>query len=83
MSTLQKIQQMVVDQFDLKLEDLTPEATLESLGLDSLSVIEFMFTVEDEFKIALENEVVGDIKTLQDVADIVTKLAAGQHAKAE
>ncbi len=83
MSTLQKIQQMVVDQFDLKLEDLTPEATLESLGLDSLSVIEFMFTVEDEFKITLENEVVGDIKTLQDVADIVTKLAAAQHAKAE
>lgn len=83
MSPLEKIQQMIVDQFDLKKEDLTPDATLESLGLDSLSVIEFMFTIEDEFKIVLENEVVGDIKTLQDVVDIVTKLVAEQHAKAD
>ena len=36
MSSLQTIQAMMVKQFDLKLEDLTPDATLEGLGLDSL-----------------------------------------------
>ena len=45
MSSLQTIQAMMVKQFDLKLEDLTPDATLEGLGLDSLSVIEFTFPV--------------------------------------
>jgi acyl carrier protein len=69
----------MVEQFDLKLEDLTPEATLESLGLDSLSVIEFMFNLEDELKIKLPDERV-EIKTLQDVTNLVDRIVAEQSA---
>lgn len=77
MSSLQTIQRMMVEQLDLKLEDLTPDAQLESLGLDSLSVIEFMFNLEDEFKIKLTDER-AEIKTIQDVANIVDKVVAEQ-----
>jgi len=70
---------MMVEQFDLKLENLTPDATLESLGLDSLSVIEFMFNLEDEFKIKLPDERV-EIKTLQDVTNLVDRIIAEQAA---
>jgi len=45
MSSLPLIQRMMVEQFDLKLEDLSPDAQLENLGLDSLSIIEFMFNL--------------------------------------
>lgn len=69
---------MMVEQFDLKLEDLTPEATLESLGLDSLSVIEFMFNLEDELKIKMSDERV-EIKTLQDVTNLADQLMAEQN----
>ena len=69
----------MVEQFDLKIENLTPDATLESLGLDSLSVIEFMFNLEDELKIKLPDERV-DIKTLQDVTDLVDRIVAEQSA---
>jgi acyl carrier protein len=69
----------MVEQFDLKQEDLTPEATLESLGLDSLSVIEFMFNLEDELKIKLPDERV-EIKTLQDVTNLVDRIVAEQAA---
>jgi acyl carrier protein len=68
---------MMVEQFDLKPESLTPDATLESLGLDSLSVIEFMFNLEDELKIKLPDERV-EIKTLQDVTQLVDKMIAEQ-----
>lgn len=77
MSSLPTIQRMLVEQFDLKIEDLTPEATLESLGLDSLSVIEFMFNLEDELNIKMSDERV-ELKTLQDVTNLVDKLAAEQ-----
>jgi len=70
---------MMVEQFDLKLENLTPDATLESLGLDSLSVIEFMFNLEDELKIKLPDERV-EIKTLQDVTNLVDRIIAEQSA---
>ncbi|MFA6063492.1 MAG: phosphopantetheine-binding protein [Gallionellales bacterium RIFOXYB12_FULL_54_9] len=79
MSSLPTIQRMMVEQFDLKIESLTPDATLESLGLDSLSVIEFMFNLEDELKIKLPDERV-DIKTLQDVTDLVDRIVAEQSA---
>lgn len=77
MNTLQTIQRMMVEQFELKAEDLAPEAQLEVLGLDSLSVIEFMFNIEDEFHIKLPDERI-EIKTIQDVADIVERLVAEQ-----
>ena len=70
---------MMVEQFDLKLEDLTPDATLESLGLDSLSVIEFMFNLEDELKIKLPDERV-ELRTLQDVTNLVDRIVAEQSA---
>jgi len=78
MSTLQTIQRMMVEQFELKAEDLTPDAQLEALGLDSLSVIEFMFNIEDEFHIKLPDERV-EIKSIQDIASIVERLVSEQQ----
>lgn len=81
MSSLATIQRMMVEQFDLKLEQLTPSAELASLGVDSLSIVEFMFNLEDELKIKFGDERV-DLKTVQDVANIVDQLVATQHGKA-
>lgn len=83
MSTLQTIQRMIAEQFELKVEVLELGATLESLGLDSLAVIEFMFNIEDEFKIKLSNELLENIKTLQDVVNIIDTQVAEQHGKAK
>jgi acyl carrier protein len=77
MNTLLTIQNMMVEQFELKEEDVTPDAQLETLGLDSLSIIEFMFNLEDKFHIKLSDERV-EIKTVRDVATIVERLLAEQ-----
>lgn len=77
MSSFATIQRMMVEQFDLKIENLTPDATLESLGLDSLSVIEFMFNLEDELKIKLPDTRV-ELKSLQDVVNLVDSIIAEQ-----
>ncbi|MDH2918066.1 MAG: phosphopantetheine-binding protein [Sideroxydans sp.] len=81
MSSLATIQRMMVEQFDLKLEQLTPSAELASLGVDSLSIVEFMFNLEDELSIKFGDERV-DLKTVQDVANVVDQLVAAQHGKA-
>ena len=82
MSSLKTIQDLMVKQFDLKLEDLTPDASLQGLGLDSLSVIEFTFILEDELKITMPEENV-KLKTLQDVVGLVDKLIAEQKDAAQ
>jgi len=61
-----KIRAMIAERFDLPLEQLQPETTMESLGIDSLAVIEFMFEVEDAFKIRLADSR-EPLKTLSDV----------------
>ncbi len=68
----------MAENFELSESDLLPERMLETLGLDSLSVIEFMFVLEDEFKIKLSDERV-EIKTIQDIVDLIDKLVAEQH----
>ena len=71
----------MVEQFDLKLEDLGPDAQLDNLGLDSLSVIEFMFNLEDELKIKLTDERV-ELKTVGDVVKVVDRIVAEQKGSA-
>jgi acyl carrier protein len=81
MSTLEIIQNMMVKQFDLKLEDLTPDAKLQSLGIDSLSVIEFMFNLEDELKIKVTEDRF-ELNTVQDIATAVDHLITTQKGTA-
>lgn len=47
---------LFAETFGLAEEKLLPGATLESLGLDSLAVIEFLFQVEDQFGIQIPDQ---------------------------
>lgn len=63
---------------DIQEDMLTPDATLEGLGLDSLDKVELMFSLEEEFKIKIPDRDV-TIVTIQDVVNVIDKLAAEQH----
>ena len=81
MTTLERIQKLLADKFELKPDQLQPDSQLEGLGLDSLAVIELMFNVEDEFRIKMPEERV-EIKTVQDIVTVVESLALKQHGTA-
>ena len=70
MDTLTKIQLMLAKEYGLPLEKLGPEQSLVELGIDSLTTIEFMFKLEDEFSIRLSEER-GNLSTVNDIAVIV------------
>jgi acyl carrier protein len=82
-ATLQKVQKIFASKFSLGEERVKPEASLESLGLDSLDAIEVMFDIEDEFQIRIpqdrrEKEV--KINTVQDILDVIDRLVAEQRS---
>jgi len=81
MTTLERIEKLFVDKLELNRDLLTPESTLESFGIDSLDKIEFLFSLEDEFKIKIPESDV-KIDTVQDVVNMVDKLVAEQHGGA-
>jgi acyl carrier protein len=78
MDTLQRIKKIVHEKIDIEEDMLTPDATLEGLGLDSLDKVELMFSLEEEFKIKIPDREV-TIVTIQDVVNVIDKLAAEQH----
>ena len=61
---------MLSSQLKVPCEGLTRDATLESIGLDSLATIEFIFQVEDSFGIRLD-EISTTPKTLGEVFDLI------------
>jgi acyl carrier protein len=84
-TTLERLKKLFIAKFDFKIEELTPETTLEHLGIDSLDKIEFLFDIEDEFAIKIPDE---DFKataltTIQDIIDAVDRFVAEQTAASQ
>ncbi len=82
MSTYERIKKLFIDSLELKEENLKPDATLDNLGLDSLDKIEFMFVLEDEFKIKIPDREV-KITTIQDMITAIDRLVGEQHGGPE
>jgi acyl carrier protein len=79
-TTLERVQGILTKQKSLAPERITPESTLESLGLDSLDLIELLFEVEDEFKIRIpqDGSTALQTATVQDVIDTIQKQVSQQ-----
>lgn len=67
MDTFARIKQLAAKEFSIDPDALDPNAALDSLGIDSLSLIEFMFKVEEEFGVSLSGEELKAIRTLADL----------------
>ena len=77
-TTLERMRQLFVAKFDFNIEELKPTATLEYLGLDSLDMIEFMFDIENEFKIKIPDQEF-KVTTIQDIIDAVDRFVSEQR----
>ncbi|HEX6665559.1 MAG TPA: phosphopantetheine-binding protein [Solirubrobacterales bacterium] len=57
-------------------DELSREASLEDLDIDSLDLVELAQIVEDEFGVELRGDDVKDVKTVGEVIDLVVSKAA-------
>ncbi|HUB98657.1 MAG TPA: phosphopantetheine-binding protein [Solirubrobacterales bacterium] len=56
-------------------DQLSREASLEDLDIDSLDLVELAQIVEDEFGVELRGDDVKDVKTVGEVIDLVVSKA--------
>ncbi len=52
----ERIAKYLADQLDIAVEDIKPETTFESLGIDSLDTVEMVMDLEEELGVELELE---------------------------
>lgn len=56
MDTLEQVREYISKKVGTPAEKIVPEATLESIGVDSLMLLDLMFDFEDQLKIKLPND---------------------------
>ena len=66
----EKLVSYAVKQLELTPEDIKPESTFESLGIDSLDIVEMSMDLESDLGVELEIED-QKIATFQELADFI------------
>ena len=66
----EKLVSYAVKQLELTPEVITPESTFESLGIDSLDIVEMIMDLESDLGVELEIED-QKIATFQELADFI------------
>jgi acyl carrier protein len=77
MTTIDRLRELLLRDFQLAAERLTPEARLEDLEIDSLRMIEILFSIEEAFGITVgadAAEIKARVRTFGDLAAYVDEL---------
>ena len=77
MDALDRIKQLAAQELSVDPSALDPKAPLDQLGIDSLTFIEFMFKIEDEFGINVSDE---DLRGIKCFADLERHVLASLQA---
>lgn len=78
-STFETLREIIASDYTLARESLTPRTGLKELKIDSLAMIELIFTLEDRFNVIAE-DVPEELQTLGDVANYIDGLIAQRGA---
>ena len=66
----EKLVSYAAKQLELNPEDITPDSTFDSLGIDSLDIVEMIMDLESELGVELEMED-QKISTFKELADFI------------
>jgi acyl carrier protein len=75
---LDRVKKVTVEELSCKEEEVALASSFtDDLGADSLDVVELVMALEDEFGIDIPDEEVGEIKTVGNAVDYITKKLNG------
>ena len=74
MSTLERLKALIHEKFGVDVETIEPDAPFASYDLDSLTVAELMFEIDDVFHIVVPDEAATTVTTLRQLAELIDGL---------
>jgi acyl carrier protein len=73
----ERIRRLIAVHLDVDAGRLSPDARLgEDLCVDSLTAVELLMVLEDEFDISLPEDDVGELRTYRDLVEVVVARVA-------
>lgn len=83
MSVQDKVIQIIAEQAVLEPSDVSVDSTLESLGIDSLGLVESIFAIEEEFDISIPFNANEPQKSEFDISNVASIVAGIEKLVAE
>lgn len=71
---LEKVKEIVAEGLGVEAVELTAETTFESLGADSLDLMEMVMSFEEAFEVEIDTESVSDLTTIGSVVTYIEGL---------
>ena len=78
-TTFETMKRIIVKDYELAPERLTPDTPLADINLDSLAITELIFALEDEFNVTAKTNGQG-MQTLGDIAAYIDQLISERDA---
>ncbi len=72
--TKKKVISIIGEKLSIDTSTVNEEATLQSLGADSLDMVEIIMKIEEQFDIEINDEKAESLKNVKDVIDYVQTL---------
>ncbi|HEY8975888.1 MAG TPA: acyl carrier protein [Burkholderiaceae bacterium] len=74
MSTLDRLTHLIHDKFGVDIAAIDADAPFASYNLDSLTVAELMFEIDDAFHVTVPDEAATSVTTLRQLATLIDGL---------
>ena len=81
MSSLKELQDLIQEKYGAEMASLDPHDSMREKGFDSLALVEFVFAIEDHFRISIPDGD-PDVDTLAQLAAVVDRIKAAQASPA-
>jgi len=80
MNTIERLQNLIHDKFDVDKSKIDPDGPFADYDIDSLTLAELIFAIEDEFHVNVPDSAATSITTLRGLAQLLDELLAAQAA---
>jgi acyl carrier protein len=68
---ISKVNEFLVDEFEIEEDDLNAEATWKEIGIDSLDFVDIVVVVENVFGLVIKGDDMVNVKTLGQFYDFI------------
>jgi len=80
MDSIQTLQDLIHDSFDVDKSKIDPDAPFSDYDIDSLTKAELIFAIEDKFHVNVPDSAATTVSTLRELAQLLDELTNAQPA---
>ncbi len=80
MNTIDQLKRLIHQEYDIDPGTVDPDAPFAAYNVDSLTLAELLFAIEDNFHVAVPDEALATVTNLRELGSMVDGLLASETA---